>query len=138
MTRHTTNYTDTFIAVAEDCHVKRSEIPDHKTEEPSSAALPHHPVRENPCRYTSEVVLLNLQALRNGIPRHEWKEVSEVCFCKGKAHLRASPLTTRSRSPVHYEAHGRMALAQMDPKEYRNFSTDLILKQVKAMRTERA
>lgn len=136
MAQHTTNYTDTFIAVAEDCPVREAEVPERK-DKPSVAAMQFELIEGDPYRHTSDDVLFTVHALRNGIPQAEWKEAREAFFSKGQACLRASPLTKRYGFGVHSDAQGRVALVPLGSKEYAAFAADRKLKQVKAMRSAR-
>lgn len=135
---HSTNYTHTFIAVADDCPVATAEIPVSVVGKPSVAALQYELLRDAPYRYTSDDVLFIVHALRNDIPQSEWKEERARFFSKGQACLRASPLTKRYGFGVHNDGEGRVALVPLGSKAYAAFTSDLQLKQVKAMRSKRA
>lgn len=135
---HTTNYTDTFIAVADDCPVSAAEVPEVRTDKPSVAAMQFELLHGHPYVHTSDDVLFTMHALRNGIPQSEWKEARKVFFSKGQACLRASPLCKRYGFGVHHDAEGRVALVPLGSKEYTAFRNDRNLKQVKAMRSRRS
>lgn len=135
---HTTNYTDTFIAVAEDCPVTEAEIPGARTDKPSVAAMQFELLNGHPYEYTSDDLLFIVHALRNEIPKSEWKEARAQFFSKGQACLRASPLAKRYGFGVHHDAEGRVAIVPIGSKEYKTFSADKKLNQVKAMRSKRA
>ncbi len=135
---HTTNYTDTFIAVADDCPVDAAEIPGTKAGKTSVAAMQFELLNGHPYAYTSDDVLFIVHALRNDIPKSEWKEARAAFFSKGQACLRASPLTKRYGFGMHNDAAGRVALVPLGSEEYVSFSSDRGLKQVKAMRGKRA
>lgn len=134
---HTANYTDTFISVAEDCPVHEAAIPEHKAA-PSVAALQYAMISTDPYKHTSDDVIFAVHAMRQEIPRSEWKEARELFFSKGQACLRASPLTKRYGFGIHSDAHGRVALVPLGSKAYATFAGDQRLKQVKAMRSKRA
>lgn len=133
---HTTNYTDTFIAVAPDCPVKQAELPAAKAK-PTVASMQFELLNDKPYTYTSDDVLFTVHALRNGIPKSEWKEARAQFFSKGQACLRASPLTKRYGFGVHSDANGRVALVPLGSKEYTAFTKDTRLNHVKAMRSAR-
>lgn len=134
---HTTNYTDTFIAVAADCPATEAVIPERKAS-PSVAALQYEMISAAPYMHTSDEVIFSIHAIRKGIPKSEWKEAREVFFSKGQACLRASPLGKRYGFGIHSDTKGRVALVPLGSKEYRAFASDKDLVQVKAMRSKRA
>ncbi len=137
MSMHTTNYFNTFIAVAEDCSVPVAEVPGAK-ENPTVAELQYKLLNEGPYELTSDDVLFKVHAQRQGIPKSEWKEAREVYFSKGQACMRASPLTKRYGFGVHSDDKGRIALVPLGTKAYTELSKDPDLKQVRAMRSKRA
>ena|SRR5581483_5551315 len=127
---HTTNYFDTFIAVAEDCPVDHSEVPPNK--EPKSAAqIEYEMVAEHPYRFMSDDVLYTANGKRRGISREEF-------FSKGQPCFRSSPLAKRYGWGVHSNAEGKIALYPMESREYKEFTSDGSLTQLKAMRSQRA
>lgn len=134
---HTTNYTDTFIAVAADCPVTEAEIPERKAS-PSVATLQYEMISAAPYTHTSDEVIFAVHAIRNGIPKSEWKEARALFFSKGQACLRASPLSKRYGFGIHSDAKGRVALVPLGSKEYSSLASDKALVQVKAMRSKRA
>ena len=133
---HTTNYKNTFIAVADDCPVKAAEVPPVKSAK-TVANLQFEMVSENPYKYTSDDVLFHCYATKNEIPKSEWKEAREVFFSKGQACFRASPLTKRYGFGVHANEEEKIALYPMESKEYKTFSKDKKLQVVKAMKSKR-
>lgn len=54
---HTTNYKNTFILVAEDCHAKVREYPSIKDGAPTAAALHFEMIKKNPYKYTPDEIL---------------------------------------------------------------------------------
>lgn len=133
---HTTNYLNTFIEVAEDCPVRKGELPPEK-ENPTVARLQFAMVYDHPYKYTSDDVIFSTYAMRNEIPKSEWKEARDLFFSKGQACLRSSPLTKRYGWGVHNDATGRIAIFAQDSPEYKKFSRDRSLKIVKAMRSSK-
>lgn len=134
---HTANYTDTFIAVADDCPARRAEVPPSKAASPSVAELQFKLLHGRPYELTSDDVLFTVHAQRQGIPKGEWKEARAVFFSKGQPCMRASPLTKRYGFGVHCDAHGRIALVPLGSPEYAGFLKDKVLKHTKAMRARR-
>jgi len=125
----TTNYYETFIAVADDCPVEQAVIP--PTKEPRSIAqIEYEMVIDKPYRYTSDDVLYAANGERRGISREEF-------FSKGQACFRASPLCKRYGWGVHSDKEGRIALYALESDEYKRYMEDGSLKKVKAMRSKR-
>lgn len=126
----TTNYYDTFIAVADDSPVSRAEVP--PTKDPKSIAqIEYEMVNSKPYTYTSDDVLYAANGERRGISRTEF-------FSKGQPCFRSSPLTKRYGWGVHSDNEGKIALYAMESDEYKRYSKDSSLKQLKAMRSKRA
>jgi hypothetical protein len=137
MKTHTTNYTDTFIQVSEDCPAVAGEVPPLKGGEKTVAGLQYEMVSKNPYRYTSDDVLFQVYASRQELTTSELKPAREQFFSKGQACLRSSPLTKRYGWGVHCDGKGRVAIYSVDSAEYKKLSGDKTLKQVKAMRSKK-
>lgn len=137
MKTHTTNYTNTFIEVAEDCPAKQGEVPPVKGEK-TIANLQFDMIYDHPYEYTSDDVVFHCYAVKNKLKKSELKEAREQFFSKGQACLRCSPLTKRYGFGVHSNAEGKVALFPIESKEYKQFSKDKKLEKVKAMRSKRA
>ncbi len=134
---HTTNYKDTFIAVADDCPVKEGEIPPLKGTKLSVANLQFDMIIKHPYQYTSDDVLFQVYAERNNIADSERKKAREVFFSKGQPCFRASPLTKRYGWGLHADANEKVALYPLGSEEYLKLQQDKNLKVVKAMKTSR-
>lgn len=127
---HTTNYTDTFIAVAPDCPATAAEAPPER--EPATVArLQYEMLRDAPYRHTSDDVVHASQGERRGIDR-------ETFFSTGQACLRSSPLVKRYGWGLHHDAEGRVALVPVESGEYREHLADTGLTQLAGMRSRRA
>lgn len=138
MKTHTTNYFDTFIQVAEDSQAKAGEVPPTKGTEKSVANIQFEIISTHPYQYTSDDVLFQTYAVRQGLDETELEAEREKFFSKGQPCLRASPLTKRYGWGVHSNNEGKVALYGLESKEYNKFSSDEKLKTVKAMRSKRA
>jgi hypothetical protein len=134
--KHTTNYKNTFIEVAEDCPVKAAEIPPVKAKK-TLANIQFEMVSEHPYKFTSDDVLFYCYAVKNEIPKSELKEAREIFFSKGQACFRSSPLTKRYGFGVHANEEEKIALYPIESKEYKTLSKDKKLKVVKAMKSKR-
>ncbi|RRO18219.1 hypothetical protein EIL87_08250 [Saccharopolyspora rhizosphaerae] len=129
MGTHTTNYTATFIAVADDCPVAQGAEPPLR-EPPSVARIQYDMLIAAPYQHTSDDVVYESNGRRRGLSREEF-------FAKGQPCLRASPLAKRYGWGVHCDAEGRVALVPAGSPEYRKFADDPTLSHVTAMRSKR-
>lgn len=135
---HTTNYTYTFIAVAEDCPVTAAEAPPQNGDSKTVANLQFEMVAASPYQYTSDEVVFGVFAQKNNIGPSQLAAAREQFFSKGQPCLRSSPLAKRYGWGVHHDADGKIALYGIDSPEYTRFLNDSSLKQVKAMRSKKA
>lgn len=137
MKQHTTNYINTFIEVADDCPVSQSQVPPEKKEK-TIANLQYEMLVENPYQYTSDDVIFETFAAKNGISEDEEKEFERnLYFSKGRACFRSSPLTKRYGFGLHSNAEGKIALIPLESEDYQNFLKDNSMKKVKAMRSKK-
>jgi len=133
----TTNYFNTFIEVAEDCPVKKAEMPPEK-EEKTVANLQFEMIYDHPYKYTSDDVIFHVYATKNKITgKQQLAAERERFFSKGQACLRSSPLTKRYGWGVHSNEEGKVAIYAVESAEYKKLSKHKTLKQVKAMRSKR-
>lgn len=137
MKTHTTNYYNTFIAIADDCPASKGEIPAEKGGQKTAAGQQLEMIGKNPYRYTSDEVLFTLFAQRNDIARDELEEARQKFFSKGQACLRASALGKRYGWGIHHNAEGKIALYGCNSSEYRDYLNQQELKVVKAMRSKK-
>lgn len=135
MTTHTTNYENTFIAIADDCPAAIGEIPPLKGAAKTVANMQFDMVIDNPYKYTSDDVLFGVYAARNAVPKNELEEARARFFSKGQPCLRASALTKRYGWGVHSDEDGKIALYACETKEYKRLLADKKLKVVKAMKS---
>lgn len=126
----TTNYYDTFIQVAKDCPAATAEIPPSK-EPKSIAQIEYEMVINSPYQYTSDDVLYAANGKRRGISRDDF-------FAKGQPCFRSSPLTKRYGWGVHSDKQGKIAIYPVESAEYQHYAEAGTLKQLKAMRSQRA
>ncbi len=134
---HTTNYTDTFIEIAEDCPVSKAEIPPVKRNK-TLVNIQLEMVLKNPYKYTSDEVLFECFAQKNDISESERNNAKSLFFSKGQACFRSSALPKRYGFGVHSNSEGKIAIFPVESEEYQNFLKDDSVKKVKAMRTKRA
>lgn len=134
---HTTNYYNTFIEVAEDCPVEHAKTPPLRGGKKSIARMQYDMISEHPYTYTSDDIIFEVYAVRNGIPEEERASTREKFFSKGQPCLRASALGKRYGWGVHSNDEGKIALVPLQSIDYTSFLSDPGLQKVKAMRTGR-
>lgn len=135
--KHSTNYTNTFIEIADDCKVKQGDMPLIKGDKKSIANMQFDMLYESPYKYTSDEVLYTIYAKRKEIPDSEFEEMREVFFSKGQPCFRASPLTKTYGWGVHNNAEGKIAIYGAESDEYEKFILDASVEKVKAMRSKK-
>ena len=134
---HTTNYFDTFIAVAEDCPVAASEVPPPQ-QPPTIAGLHFELIAEEPYARTSDEVIFETYARRAGIDAEDRDAAREAFFSKGQPCLRSSPLGKRYGWGIHSDGEGRVALVAQGTPDYERLLASTELVQKRAMRSRRA
>lgn len=137
MKTHTTNYTNTFIAVADDCPTPIGVAPPTKGDIKTVANLQFEMISKNPYAYTSDDVLFQVFAERSNLIESEYPEAREKFFSKGQPCFRASPLTKRYGWGIHYDHYGKMAILGVQSDLYRKLAVDENLKVLKAMKSSR-
>lgn len=135
--KHTTNYYNTFIEIAEDCKTAKGEMPPIKGEKKTVANLQFDMLYENPYKYTSDEVLFRVFAIRKEFEKGEMDEQREHYFSKGQPCFRASPLTKSYGWGIHSNEEGKIAMYGAETNEYQKFLADDSIKKVKAMRSKR-
>ncbi len=138
MKTHTTNYINTFIAVAEDCPARVGEVPPVKGDSRSVANIQFEMVSQSPYSYTSDEILFHCYATKKGLAESELEHEKEMFFSKGQPCLRSSPLTKRYGWGIHSNEEGKVALYGMETGEYEVYVKGKDLKVVKAMRSKKA
>lgn len=132
------NYISTLIAVAEDCPVTESRVPPRNDAKPTIAAEHYRLLSEHPYTLTSEDVIFQVYADKQGIPRSGRPAAREAYFSVGRACMRTSPLPKTYGWGLHSDADGRLALVGMETEEYRLLASGVDgATVVKAMRSSR-
>ncbi len=139
---HTTNYVNTFIAVAPDCTARKGTVP-KESEKPSAALQVFRLISEHPYRFTSDDVLFAVYAARTEILQSQRAGARKAFFSKPQACLRASDLGKRYGWGVHSDSEGQVALYGSETTEYAQLASgkDLNGKPITvkhAMRSKRA
>lgn len=131
---HTTNYTNAFIEVADDCPADVGKIPPEKQEK-TIARLHYELIHEHPYQYTSDEVVFAVYVAKNGIGAAEEEAKKAEFFAKGQPCLRSSPLGKSYGWGIHYNDESKMAIYAVDSVDYARCKADPTLNHVKAMRS---
>ncbi len=134
---HTTNYSDTFIAIADDSAATMGVPPPENEANPSVASRTWRMISEQPYVHTSDDVIFSVWADRQGIPEHERGVAREAFFAKGRACLRASDLGKKYGWGIHHDREWRVAVYGRETEEYQAMAADGELTVLKAMRSTR-
>lgn len=134
---HTTNYSDTFIEVADDCPTDVGEIPKPKGNSKTVAEMQFELIAKNPYKFTSDDIFFQVYADKNDLTESEYENARQQFFSKGQPCFRASPLTKRYGFGVHSDRNGKVAIFGRETTEYQLFLCDPQTKKVKAMRTSK-
>lgn len=132
---HTTNYIETFITVSPDTAADAGMVP---AKAGSVAQLQHALLSANPYGMTSDDLLFEVYAQRNGIDEQGKAEARAAFFAKPQACLRASPLVKQFGWGLHHDAEGRVALHGVETGRYRELSEQPDIKTLRGMRSKRA
>ncbi len=121
------NYVDSFIAVAEDCPVRNSVVPQAKPDKKKSVALIQYELlADAPYVYTQEDVLFQTYVRHKEIPPKELEArgdaLREEFFAKPQVCLRTSPLARKYGWGFHFDRGGKVALCPMESSGYRTFA----------------
>jgi hypothetical protein len=133
----TTNYINTFIAVAPDCRADTAETPPIGAK-PTVASLQWELIAEHPYEMTSDDILFAVHATRAEVTDADLDAERERFFSKDLACLRASPLGKRYGWGTHHDENGRVALYGVGTPEYERLRHDPALTHKVAMRSSRA
>ena len=132
-----TNYTSTFLQVADDCPVTAAEPPPTGGEKPTVAAVHYALLVAHPYEFTSDDLLFEADALRRRLPPEKKAAARTEFFAKERACLRSSPLGKRYGWGIHFDATSRVALVALGSPEYDDLAADASLKHIKALRSRR-
>ncbi len=134
MKEHTTNYTNTFIQVADDSTAIVGTIPPLKGGKLTVAGLHFEMISKHPYEYSSDDVIFTAYAQRKELANSDWIDARNEFFSKGQPCFRASPLTKNYGWGIHYNSDGKMAIFSVDSPEYGQFVADNAVVKVKAMK----
>lgn len=135
--KHTTNYHQTLIAVADDAGAERGIVPPFKEENPSIAWRTWAMIDGAPYQHTSDDVIFSVWAERKGVPDAERATARAEFFSKGQACLRASDLGKKYGWGIHSDDEGRIALYGVESDDYRRLLDDPDVVKTKSMKRTR-
>jgi len=124
---HTTNYFNTFIAVAPDTVAKASQTPPNSIK-CSVARKEWEILSKNPYTYTGDDIAFMTRGMG-----FEWDEF----FARGQACFRTSALCKRYGYGIHFDNDGKIALIPMESEAYKLFLNDANIKQTQSMRNKK-
>ena len=133
---HSTNYTNTFVSVADDCPIDTGSVPPEK-QDPTIARIQYDMIAESPYRYTSDETVIATYARKNQIEPADLEARRAAFFSKGQPCLRSSPLAKRYGWGMHHDEQSRVAIFPRESQAYQRLSHDPQLKQVKALKNAR-
>ena len=133
---HSTNYTDTFIEVSEDCKADAGKAPPERDNK-SIARMQYELIINAPYKYTSDDLIFTIYAKRNKVKNEKLSDSRKTFFSKGQACLRASPLAKTYGWGIHFDSKSRIAIFGKESKKYAGLKSDRKLKQLKAMRNKK-
>lgn len=131
---HSTNYTNTFIEVADDCKADNGKIPPEKQEK-TIARMQYELIQEHSYQYTSDEVIFAVYAARNGIEPALLEAKRAEFFAKGQPCLRSSPLGKTYGWGIHFDSSAKVAIYGCESVEYARLQNDPSLHHVKAMKS---
>ncbi len=134
-------YFDTFISVAPDFGGDIAKVPAARGATKTVAQMQYDMLIDEPFKHTQEDVLFRVWFERQDMPDLADDEIAALrteYFSKGRACLRASPLTKTHGWGIVFDAQGRAALCAVESDEYREHLADDRLDQLAAMRSKRA
>ncbi len=134
-------YTNTFIAVAEDCDATTGQVPLPRAGRATVASIQYDMLAGAPGRWTQEDVLFASAPGvrgRSDLGEAELERLRKEYFSASRACLRASPLPKTFGWGLHYDANGHIMLHAVGSSEYLRLNRDPCLTQLRAMRSSRA
>lgn len=132
---HSTNYRNSFILASADSDATTGVTP---SKPGTIADLQLSLVQQRPYELTSDDLLFEVHAIRNGIAAEERESARAEFFAKPLACLRASPLVKQFGWGIHHDDNQRIAVYAVDSSEYRKLAELSDIKSLPGMRSKRA
>lgn len=133
---HSTNYTNAFIEVAEDCKNEAGVIPPQKAEK-TIAQMQYELISAHPYHYTSDDIVFAVYAAKNRVEPAAFEQKRAEFFAKGQPCLRSSPLGKTYGWGIHFDHEAKVAIYAKESDEYAKLKQDGALKHLKAMKSAR-
>jgi hypothetical protein len=133
---HTTNYTSTFIEVADDCKAEAGTVPPEKAQR-TIARIHYDLIANDPYGRTSDDVIFAAFAEKHGIDADALEEKRREFFSKGQPCLRSSPLGKTYGWGFHFDEESKVAIFGKGSPEYEKYRADPSLTHLKAMKSTR-
>jgi hypothetical protein len=130
----TTNYVNAFIVASTDSKATEGTAP---TREGSIAQIQHALLTAKPYHYTSDDLLFEVHAIRNGVARTDRPQARGEFFSRSQACLRCSPLVKQFGWGLHHDERSRVAAHGVETERYRELSRAKDVKVVPGMRSSR-
>lgn len=137
---HDHNYYTTLIAVADDCPVESSSVPEPRGGKPTVATVQYEMLADAPFVHKMDDVLFHTWLVRQPEADRSEEEVAklrEEFFAKPKPCLRTSPLAKAYGWGFSFDPEGKVALCPMESGEYQGLLADDGVKKLKAMASEK-
>jgi len=134
MSKHTTNYHNTFIQVSPDSAAMVGTAP---TRAGTVAAMQYERLLAAPYTLTSDELLFGINADRRGLTGDDRKATEVEFFAKGQPCMRASPLVKTYGFGVHHDEKGRVAIYPVEGDQYAQFVASDHIENIKGMRSKR-
>jgi hypothetical protein len=130
-----TNYFNAFITVSSDCPTTVGREPANVD---SVAGLQFRLLQERPYSLTSDELLFEVYALRNGVTELDRGKARNAFFSKPQACLRASPLVKKFGWGLHHDEAWRIAAYGVETKDYKSLAACAELKVISGMRSRKS
>ena len=137
MKKHSTNYYNCLITIAEDSKADRGNTPPEKKENKTIAQIQFHLISNAPLKYTSDDVLFLTCAEKNAIHESEYTAAREYFFSKGQPCLRTSPLTKTYGWGILSDKDGKVKLVDSASILYQELLADTSIKKISAMKAKK-
>lgn len=131
----TTNYVNTFITVSADSRAIEGTEPARAG---TIAQIQYSLLAAKPYHYTSDDLLFEVHAIRNGLARKDRPQARAEFFSRSQACLRCSPLVKQFGWGLHHDEKSRVAAYGVETAEYREMSKRPGMKIVGGMRSARS
>jgi hypothetical protein len=132
------NYRETLIAVADDCPVKSSVVPQTRAGKKTIPLIQYEILRDNPYKYTSAEVIFEANMRHKGVSSEDLKAKRKRLwiefFSRPQACLRASGLPKKLGWGILCNKEGKVALCPMESAEYKRAKSEG-MKTVMALRS---